>query len=181
MTCIIGIEYDGKVYIGGDSLVTQGWDCGVVSGQKVFRLGDFLIGCSGSVRMQNAVQYQLDIRVQSDDETDEHYILTGLIETMRQRLKDNAISTNENGAEETDGALLVGYHGKLYEVGIDYSIMRFQRGYDAIGAGGDFALGALTVLKESEVFQPIEALIQALTISGRFSNTVAAPYYVEVI
>ena len=47
MTCIIGLVEKGHVYMGGDSIAVSDWDMERLRPQKVFQVGDYLIGCEG--------------------------------------------------------------------------------------------------------------------------------------
>lgn len=186
MTCILGLEYGDRVYIGGDSQVTQGWDKGVAGG-KVFRVQQrFVVGCSGPMRLQNLLQYVFEPPTQGT-ETNETYMVRHFADALRTLMKDNIAVTSENASEDSGGAFLIGYKGSLYEIGSDFSVIHFERGYDAIGAGGDFAMGALAIMLKTactieQGANPAETLLKtALDIAGMFSITVCPPYVVESI
>ena len=61
MTCIIGIEHGGKVYMGGDSAGTIGWTSRPLSIPKVFKKQNMLIGVSGTMRETQLLQYELSL------------------------------------------------------------------------------------------------------------------------
>ena len=60
MTCIVGLEHDGKVYMGGDSAAVGGMDVYPSRIPKVFQAGRYLIGYTTSFRMGQLLQYGLD-------------------------------------------------------------------------------------------------------------------------
>lgn len=183
MTCILGLEYDDHVYIGGDSITTNGWNKGIHIEHKVFRLDGFLIGSAGATRMRNLLQHELAIRIQAENESDEHYIVSGLSEAVRECLKGHGFLTIEAGRDTAGmGALVIGYRGRLYWMGSEFDISRFEGGICAVGVGGDFAVAALRALMlTSDKIDPIPMMLQALAISGEYSAGVAPPYYVEVL
>lgn len=193
LTCIIGLEHEGKVYIGGDSCGTNGWEIGVLSTRKVFRVGEFLIGYSGSLRQLNLLRYAVHPRPQEEDESDERYVVRGLIESIRQCFKDNGSSKIDNNLEDANSMMLVGFHGKLYQVGSMFDVAQFERGYAGVGAGGDYALGSLiTQMKTAcamekradgslTVPEPEVLLKRALDVAAMMSGAVCPPFVVESI
>lgn len=66
MTCIIGLENKGKVYMGADSASSNGYSINVSGNPKLFRSGPFLIGFTSSWRMGQLLQHQLgDVALQT--------------------------------------------------------------------------------------------------------------------
>ena len=41
------------------------------------------------------------------------------------------------------GALLIGFRGKLYQMQGNFQLITTKEGYDAVGSGGNIALGSL--------------------------------------
>ena len=66
MTCIIGLEHEGSVFIGADSAVGTYYTIQRVRTPKVFQRSQFLIGSSGSVRMGQLLQYSLEVEELTD-------------------------------------------------------------------------------------------------------------------
>jgi len=180
MTCIIAVEHGGKVYMGGDSSML----CGLsVEGKekKVFFLGDFIIGSTGSHRFSQLIEFGIALPEKVEGENDLRYIVSRLIPAIRECAKQNGYTKIENGVERVDDILLLGYHGKIYKVHADFAVTVAFRGYAAIGCGEDFALGAISAFRGSSMFDPgaVEGMIlAALKISGEFSAGVLPDYYV---
>lgn len=174
MTCIIALEYEGKVYMGGDSAAVSGWDIQACANQKVFKVGDFLIGYTSSFRMGQLLQYNLDIPENTDGDDDIQYLVTKFIPAARNCLKDGGYTKIENNRED-GGFFLVGYRGKAYMVADDFQATRMRNGFIAVGSGANYAMGALAAL---EIVDPESAVTRALEIAGTFSNGVCPPYYV---
>jgi len=172
MTCIIGLVEGGKVYMGGDSGATSGWDTRIRKGGKVFRLGDFLIGYSSSFRMGQVLQYQLEIRPIGEGETVDEYIVRGLIESVREALKRYGYTKIESNREEA-GEFLVSYKERLWKISDDFQAGENIDGFDAVGCGTPYALAAMKAL---ENLSPKERILKALEISAYFSNGVSAPF-----
>jgi len=150
MTCIIALEYDGKVYMGGDSASVAGYQIQKTYQPKVFTKGDFIIGFTSSFRMGQLLRYKLEIPNQGKSESDIEYLTTSFIDAVRTCLKDGGFTTILNN-EEKGGFFLVGYKGKVYKVQRDFQISRYQSGYTATGAGEEFAMGAMSVLISFEI------------------------------
>lgn len=175
MTCIVGLEHKGSVYIGGDSAAVAGWTIKPVTEPKVFRNGNVLIGYTSSFRMGQILQYDLHLLPDEENQDDQRYLVTKFIPSVRECLKNGGYTKIDNN-QESGGWFLVGYHGKLFKVCADFQITRTSLGFDAVGAGEDFALGALARMK---ITNPKDAITKALEISAFLCGAVRPPYYVE--
>lgn len=173
MTCIVALEYEGKVYMGGDSAAVAGWDIQATANPKVFLVGDFLIGYTSSFRMGQLLQYNLTIPENIDGD-DMRYLVTKFIPAVRECLKEGGYTKVDNSRED-GGYFLVGYRGRAYKVANDFQITRMANGFIATGCGEGYALGALAAV---EIVDPEKAVIRALEVAGMFSNGVCSPYYV---
>ena len=123
------------------------------------------------------IKYHLSVRAQHDEENDHAYIVVAFVEAMRELLKAKAVTTVRENTESV-WCCLVGYKGKLYQMESDFNISSTARGFDAIGCGDAYALGAMIALKDLE---PIQRIMQTLAISGELCALVASPYYVETL
>lgn len=177
MTCIIGLEYEGRVYIGGDSMSSSGNDRLETRLRKVFRAGPFLIGYTTSFRMGQILQYHLSVRQQQDGETDERYMVVAFVEAARECLKDKGFTTINSNNEQA-GSFLVGYKSSLYEVCSDFQVNQWVSGIATLGAGTEYALGAMVAL---DTLKPEERIKRALEITCQLCPTVCGPFVVEVL
>lgn len=194
MTVIVGLEHEGKVYVGGDSQVTSG-NGGkyTLSQRKVFRIDDFLIGVAGNWRAGNLLELYLppllEIYKESSSDVDwpklsvEHRVFM-LACQFRDILMDNGVVADSRGC--VDCEFIVGHKGELYTVNCDFAVMRMSCGYTAIGSGSQFAMGALATFEQlryriSDPSTVEHKIIDVLEITGALCNEVGSPYYVEVI
>jgi ATP-dependent protease HslVU (ClpYQ) peptidase subunit len=177
MTCIVGLVHRGSVYVGGDSASVQGWTSRITRLPKVFRRGPFLIGYTTSFRMGQLLQHHLEVRTQRDDEDDTEYMVTEVAERVRLLLKERGLAKVEANAE-SGGQFLVGYRGRLFSVQQDFQVNEMADGYDAVGSGAEYALGALRALDRSP---PLGRLRKALEISAHFNMGVSGPFFVKVL
>ncbi len=172
MTCIVGLEIDDGVIIGGDSASASGWDMNVSRLEKVFRRGEFLIGYTSSFRMGQLLQYRLSVEPQQDGQSDLSYLATDFVDAVRGCLKDGGFRVVQN-EQESGGQFLVGYKGQLYMIASDFQVNSSVDGYTAIGCGANFALGSMFANK---ALPPEERVRHALAAAGHFSNGVCPPY-----
>lgn len=184
MTCIIGLATnDGDVYIGGDSAASGNDGQSIMRlahpEVKVFRNGEFLIGCAGSFRNMQLMRYKFNPPKQ-DDEVDElEYMATTFVDALRDSLIDGGAATVKNGQEEAGySVFLVGYRGRLFCVYSDYAVEEVLGGIDATGCGREYAIGAMAALKLL-LIPPKERILKALEISAEYSKGVRPPFKVE--
>lgn len=183
MTCIIGLTQDGKVYIGADSLASSGNDKFIRSQSKVFRFGDFLIACTGNSRIPDLIRTSLSIKSQrrSDySENDFAYIANDFVGALRLLLSDSGHLHTEHGVDNMpdNSSLLLGYNGELYEVYSDFGVGVYINGMVAIGAGSDFALGAMLAMPNKP---PVERILEALRISAQACAFVSEPFNIMIL
>ncbi len=172
MTCIVGLEQNGKAFMGGDSASGADNTVRVVLTEKIFRKGQFIIGYTSSFRMGQILHYCVDFPASAV--YDESYMVGQFVEAVRKKFKDFGFSKIESN-EETGGSFLVGVDGKIWQVESDFQVSRPSDGMSAIGCGSDFALGALKALDK---LPPEERLLNALTISAYYCAWVRPPFTV---
>ncbi|KQX35323.1 hypothetical protein ASD04_14880 [Devosia sp. Root436] len=174
MTCIVGVVEKGKVWIGGDSAGVAGYDLMVRSDPKVFRNGDFVMGYTSSFRMGQLLAHRFQPPKRHADQDVYVYMVTSFVDALRQCFKDGGYASKENEREQ-GGQFLVGYEGRLFEIGGDYQVGENLDGYAACGCGGSIALGALHATS-SEC--PTDRIRSALSASERHNAGVRGPFVV---
>lgn len=180
MTCIVGLERDGDVWIGGDSAGVSGLDVNVRSDEKVFFVENkqqkMLMGFTSSFRMGQLLRYGLTLPKQHKGVDDDKYLIIDFIDAVRDLYKDKGYLTKEN-EEESGGTFLLGYKNKLYFVDSDFQVGKPAEKYDAVGCGKFYALGVLHVLtKNCPDLDPEIILKRALDAAATHSGGVLAPY-----
>lgn len=143
MTCIVGVEYDGGVLIGGDSAATAGWRQTTRADEKVFTNGPYVIGLTGSPRAAQLLRYRLNVGAPDTWDVD-RFIATTFVDAVRNTLKVGGYAETTNVTkEELASAFLVGIQGRLYAIYGDYQFSRSTAGHQAVGCGDEIALGSL--------------------------------------
>jgi 20S proteasome alpha/beta subunit len=177
MTVIVGLETENGVIIGGDSATVSSIEFTIAKteSKKVFRVGEFLIGCAGSFRMMQVLRYGFKADKQNPElMSDEEYLAIVFTRALRDCFEDNAYRDFESN--EGGGEFLLGYNGNLYVVCPDYQVNRSSNGFNAVGGGATYALGSLAT---SEGHEPMERVKKALEVSAHLSAGVRGPFYIE--
>lgn len=174
MTCIVGLEHEGKIYIGGDSAGVGGLSLTIRADEKVFKNGNMLFGFTSSFRMGQLLRFKLQIPYHRPEVNDYQYMVTDFIDAVRYCLKEGGYASVHSG-EESGGTFLVGYKGKLYEINDDYQVGMPLDGYAAVGCGEDIAKGAMYA---NIGLEPEKRILNALGASENFSAGVRSPFHV---
>lgn len=178
MTCIVGLVHNSRVYIGGDSggLGKNSYD--IRKMPKVFTKGQFVYGYAGSFRMGNILQYEFkEPKIKGDIFK---YMVHDYINGLRKCFEKHGFEIDSereaDGGEAISPCFFVGMKGKLFSVHEDLQIAELTRSYDAIGCGGDFALGAMYMAQEMDK-TPEEKITIALKAATQFSS-IYEPFHI---
>jgi ATP-dependent protease HslVU (ClpYQ) peptidase subunit len=175
MTCVIGLVDKARVYIGVDSAAVSGWTRRETNVRKVFRRGPFLVGYTTSFRMGQLLEHQLKVPKQTSRQSDMSFMVNHFIESARTLLKERGFSKIEAN-NESGGQFLVGFGGRLYSIESDFQVGDMSEGFDAVGSGSEFALGAMKAL---ERLPPTRRIRRSLEIAAHFNMGVCAPFYIK--
>lgn len=145
MTCIVAIEHEGAVWVGGDSCaISDDRDFCTVESPKVWARGRMVFGCSGGFREAQVLQYGLAIPEHHAGMNTEEYLCTLFVDAVRHACRSAGIMTVKEGAEQlSDIATIIGYDGHIYVLEPNFGLVHSTRGYEAIGCGAKYARGAL--------------------------------------
>lgn len=180
MTCVVGLEHAGAVYLGGDSALTY-TDSGsivVVRDPKVFARGPLVIGTSNDARILQLVGHSFDPPEHADGVDDMRYVVVDLVAGLKSLLRKNRLL--KKGKEEGDSheaQHLVGYRGAVYLIDTDFQAQRATCGWAAIGSGADIALGSLHTSARRGM-SPKERVMAALRASEAHNAHVRRPFHV---
>jgi hypothetical protein len=178
MTCIVGIQYNNQVWIGGDSAGVAGYKICYRADEKVFIKDNFIFGFTSSFRMGQLIRYKLSIPKIKEDQDIDEYLHVDFLDSVIQCFKSNGYAIIENNGIQ-GGVFLFGFKGRLYQVNSDFQIARQIDDYDAVGCGEDFALGSL--YNENRIQNtggPKYKIIRALECAEYFSSGVSKPFHV---
>ena len=182
MTCIVGIEHETGVYIGGDSAGIAGWELTVRADPKVFRVGEFLYGIAGSFRMGNLLRYAFVPPPPPKKRKHlDAYMVTAFIDTLRAVVEAGGTREKKNEVESLhNSSFLVAVRGRLFEIDSDFQVGRPASGYAAIGCGSSVALGALHALVVGVgLTHPTDCVAAALRAAEAHNIGVRGPFIIE--
>lgn len=183
MTCIVGLEHDGDVWMGGDSAGVSGLDLVIRDEPKVFEKLGVLYGFTTSFRMGQIIKYGLSCPDARSDEAIDREDIDWLCTTFVNALRANFRAggwLKESGGVQSGGQIMLAFRKRLYVVDSDFQVYRPSCGYHAIGSGGFYALGSLhatsRVIDLSE--DPMERCIWALEAAESMNAGVRGPFTV---
>jgi len=181
MTCIVALEHDNKVFMGGDSAAPVGWDMRLITTPKVFRKENLVIGYTWSFRMGQIIQYAPSLPELEEHLSNYTYLIEKFVPFVRKAFSDAGWLKVENARDE-GGQFLIGIRGEVFSIETDFSVLRNIDGFSAIGCGAPYALGALRIMNlHGEIAgNPMLAVNQALEIAAYFSNGVSGPFVFAV-
>jgi hypothetical protein len=175
MTCIVGLVHGGKVYIGGDSAGSNAsWGLTVRNDKKVFVNSGFAMGFTSSFRMGQLLAYTFIPPVPELDTDLMKFMVNTFIVAVRNCFKDGGYASKTNDVEAA-GNFLVGYRGRLFEIGNDYQVGEASSGLDTVGCGAELALGSLYA---TAAMKPRSRILTALKIAEQCSAGVRAPFHI---
>ncbi len=178
MTCIVGMETGGTVVLGGDAWTSTEWSGAPLAQPKVWRAGEFVYGCAGSLRAGQVFRHLYDappLPYAPNALDIDRYMVGPWIHALQVAMREARVATDEQ--ETPSGTeFLVGVRGCLYVVEADYATWRCARGYHAIGTGSELALGALHALRAGcSGFTPRVLVQLAIASACEHANTVRGP------
>lgn len=174
MTAIVGVQHEGRVYIGGDSAGVAGYAITVRSDVKVFRNGPYVMGFTTSFRMGQLLRYSFAPPKPTGDL--DAFMVTTFVDSARDCLREGGWLTRES-EQESGGSFLVGAAGRLFQIDPDFQVGHSSDDYLAVGCGSDIALGSLHT---TQGLKPKARIHLALDAASHHSAGVCPPYTIEV-
>jgi ATP-dependent protease HslVU (ClpYQ) peptidase subunit len=185
MTCIVGVEKDGTVWLGGDRAATDGrLNKTIIKDPKVFMKGEVGFGVCGSPKVMDALAHGIELPVQESG-TDRAFLVSTLVPAIREGLvKLDAAGTDSNpfggsSGVTYEGEMLLAYRGELYKLQGNFQLVTSDKGHDATGSGAPFALGSLAETWRMD--SPRKRVIAALEAAAAGNAGVAPPFDVVVV
>jgi ATP-dependent protease HslVU (ClpYQ) peptidase subunit len=176
MTCIVALQHEGKVYIGGDSAgIDDNLSIVNRNDEKVFTTGEFAMGFTTSFRMGQILRYAFVPPEHPSKKDAMTYMVVDFIDAVRAVYKEKGYMGRESeGTAEEGGTFLVGYRNKLYHIDVDFQVAQLADGYSACGSGATVALGSLHSTRDLK--DPIARCEMALEAAAHFNAGVRAPF-----
>lgn len=183
MTCIIGMidKENDCVWVGGDSLGSNGYTKSVEGQHKVFRNKVFknvIMGSTSTFRHIDLLKYsdklfdELDLY--KNTKLDHEYMVMKFIPNIITLFKDGIVSSSEinRGAN-----FIVGVGNKLFEVQEDYSVLEPMLGFCSVGCGYAVAMGSMITTENMDIPIP-ERIELALESAEKYCCGVQRPFVI---
>lgn len=173
MTCIVGFvdKVNKRVVMGADSLGSDGLDITVRKDKKIFRVGDFVIGCTSSFRMIQILNFSFKPPKVTKDIFE--YMCTDFINEVRECFKVNGFGQTYDDGDEKGGTFLVGYKDRIFRIENDFQVSESIESFDSCGCGMYYALGSMFSNPSKNT---VDVVIKALEAAENFSGGVSRPF-----
>lgn len=175
MTCIAGLIDGKKVWLASDAESTW-WGSKHDCGSKVTRKGDALFAWTGRAAVAHAIRYRVSVPKVAES-SEEEWLNVTLPDAIRTSLKACGLWDETAGTVRGDGAMIVGWRGRLVSLDSHLAVYPAMRGFIAHGSGGDVAVGALCVSKGS----PKVRLAGAINAAIKWSSGVGIKVHIESV
>lgn len=181
MTCIVTYKKSGKVFMGADSNGTNGYNVFSRKDDKIFEKNRMVFGFTSSYRMGQLLKWKLDIPKHPVKMGVDSYINTLFLDAVIECLESGGYSTIE-GNRKSSGVFLVGYRGRVFNIGDDFSIAESADKFEAIGSGAEVAKGSMSaLLKYSKGISPQKLLTLALKSASEHVESVGGRIVLKVL
>lgn len=142
MTCIVGLQHEGKVTLGADNLATAPNMTLKITNPKVFLIQGHVFGVAGSGRVLQIIRHELqslDLRMFGTGD-DKAYSICNIIQEL---LADKKTIVEEDGVANANLSMMLGWNASLYMIDSSFQYIRVEDPFIACGSGEEYALGAL--------------------------------------
>jgi hypothetical protein len=183
MTCIVGLVADGIVYMGGDRAAVTDHYVHVGGDPKIFAYGDYVMGYTTSFRMGQIGQYHFKPPPPRSHAHSAAVVMCHMVQdfvpALRAVMKDHGFLETKDGVEKA-GTWLVGVRGQLFKIQDDFSVMRSESGYQAVGSGAVNAIASLWQSDDERSgkyhFLPQRRVEMALEAAAEHVGSVRGPF-----
>jgi 20S proteasome alpha/beta subunit len=149
MSVVVGVKFNGGVILAGDSQWSDDNSNRLGAQSKVHSLSDTLaIGYVGSARFGQILQFHLseleDPFLPRDGRDEEYWAVREFIPYLRAVTEEQGhLHIKHNAEHFGESAFLLAVRGRLFLVENDFSVSEHSLAYEAVGSGGENAIGAL--------------------------------------
>ena len=185
MTCIVGYldKKNDCVWIGGDSLGSNGYTQAVQAQAKVFRhdiFKDVIMGSTSTFRHIDLLKYSDNLLPELDyykhTEIDHKYMVKTFIPNLINLFQLCIKHENET---DKGGNFILGVKNKLFEIQGDYSVLEPASGFTAVGCGEVAALASMvTTTQQFPKLKPVEHFTYALEAAEKTCCGVQRPFII---
>lgn len=184
MTTLVVVQKGKTVAMASDSLVTFGdtrLNHGYEQNEKVFKIGDSLIGLAGSTAhfpvMKKLLSGIPELKLNSREEVFESFLQ--IHAQLKERFFLNAKESDEDPYESSQITTLIANASGIYGVYSYREVFKFDR-FWGIGSGRNFALGAMSAVYDQ--LDTAKAIAKVGIEAGiEFDKNSAGPIRIQTI
>lgn len=165
MTAIVAFKRNGKVFLAGDRMGSNGYNKQVVNAPKIFSVGEDLhFGYTHSFYMGQLLQHTFVPPSKDDRDTDDRYLFTKVVPALKSMFEDNDFGRKKSDKynEPELGTFLMVYKTRIFVFQGNSSILEYN--YAGVGCGGDDVITsintALDLLDDNASDEDIEYVIE---------------------
>lgn len=184
MTAIAAVRSRAGVVMGGDSAGVGGYSLTLRRDEKVFRVGEMLIGYTSSFRMAQLIRFGLpdclqvgELQPPADSADAFEFMVTDFVPRVRWLFKQGGYMKKEGDREEA-GTFLAAWGNQLFQVDSDLQVGDPLDDFAACGCGQDIVLGSLFSTKAVGAPSDEWRVTKSLEAAERFSAGVRGPFTV---
>lgn len=182
MTCIIGYQTGGKVYMGGDSCgYGSNSDSRIFKNPKVFKLrvGNILCGYTWTYRYGQVLKQVLKNIKPKWGDSIQDWLIETFVPALIAKMDEQKILEIEDGMAKVSGALL-GIQGRIFVILNDLSVVEPDGNLFTLGSGYQYAIGALAAIEDAPAYvsglTPKGKIHRALEITAQYCPSVREPF-----
>jgi hypothetical protein len=181
MTVVVGYADGETVWIGADSIgVRRGYATNPLGCKAFVKFTPVsntpvVFGYSGSFRLGQLLWAAPSVPDVNDGEDEMLWAVTTFIPWLRQLCTDNNVNPGSNTNDIGEVFFLFGINGRLFHVQSDLAVLEYEK--YAIGAGEEFAIGAMHALSKFEI-SPEEMIEAAIDAASEYCAYVQGPVVV---
>jgi ATP-dependent protease HslVU (ClpYQ) peptidase subunit len=145
MTTIVGVCKNGSVTFGADSQVTDGTRRNNhPKMEKISKRNGYLIAGSGDSQPCDILQHIFLPPVPTIKEREDlyHFMIAKFVPAMRECLEENGWKPDRED-KDSGFSMLIAFDGEIFDIGDDFSVVLNSEGIYGVGAGSQYAVGAL--------------------------------------
>jgi ATP-dependent protease HslVU (ClpYQ) peptidase subunit len=136
MTICCAVKTEEGIYMGADSLGTNGFTGRAFKDSKVIKKNDFLIGACGSYRLINLLKYKFNPPKKKVGQDIYDYIHIDFCDELITVFKNNGLlETNDNINKLRQSEFIFAHENRLFTFQSDCSVIEPKQDYIACGSG----------------------------------------------
>jgi len=183
MTCIVGVldKKEDCVYIGADSLGSNGYYQSIFKNRKVFKAKDntnVLMAISGDYKLQNILSVE-DNLIEEIKHLKNEVNFERMVKYTSPKIMNLADKyyclRNKEGDRSIGGDVIFSYKNQLYIIQCNGQVLESEDGYVASGSGGECALA---VLSQNTNKSTVDRIKEALEAAEKHGCGIKRPFYI---